>query len=83
MKDWLMDVLVAASTIWECASEDVEKAMAQYCFPALQRSPAGKSEESGMGGVEAMIIIAGQMNRNGYSGKSDMRVYVWREIGHG
>ena len=57
--------------ILDATPPEMQAALEKHVVPVLMMSPAAKSdggkEKTTLSGVEALVIIAGQMNRNGYS----------------
>eukprot|EP00038_Savillea_parva_P010670 m.191890 g.191890 ORF g.191890 m.191890 type:complete len:563 (+) comp18487_c0_seq1:60-1748(+) len=83
--DWMVDVFQAAATLCD-AIESIEpaalKAASDVLLPAIAASPAGRGkdgtatgdgDEAIMSMPEALLIVAGQLNRNGYSVRDVMR----------
>lgn len=69
--EWLYDVFEAATLLCEAVPNDLLGLAAEVVVPAISTSSAGqgKAEDGGnkapMTMAEALIIIAGQLNRNG------------------
>jgi len=68
--DWLMEVYGAAEALWAALPADMRDRAAAVILPAVARSPGGTP---GVAGAEALVVIAGQLNRNGYSVRDELR----------
>lgn len=68
--DWMMKVFGAADELWRAVPDDIRARASSVILPATGKSPGGKE---GLAGPEALVIIAGQLNRNGYSVRDVLR----------
>lgn len=58
----------AASDLWDAVPPETQKRAAELVLPAVAASPAGHGKSaSEMAMPEALLVLAGQLNRNGYS----------------
>jgi hypothetical protein len=62
---WLTAVTIAAATFWEGVPGAQRSALQDLLVPLVALSPAGAIAQQGP--VETLVVLAGQMNRNGYS----------------
>eukprot|EP00911_Craspedida_sp_UC1_P002383 UC1_evm1s1782 len=69
--DWLVDVMSAAAGVWDVLPPSVRANTEAILLPSVAASPSGNQ---GVAGPEAFVVVAGQLNRNGYSLRDPLAV---------
>lgn len=71
--EWISDVFESAMTVWMTAEPILSAEAQKVITDAVKGSPAARNDDGtprDVAGPEALVTIAGMMNRNGYENKS-------------
>eukprot|EP00039_Didymoeca_costata_P007742 m.103349 g.103349 ORF g.103349 m.103349 type:complete len:551 (+) comp13807_c0_seq5:244-1896(+) len=72
-QEWIVDMATAAVKVWGQCDEEVQAAMEYLLREKLTRGPfvtVKEGKPQAISGPEALVVFAGQINRNGYSVRS-------------